>query len=279
MKGRLNASDKKMAELVSDVAIVGEVDGSEYAIIPIAELMELIRKVCLDEFTEDELSNIKEIFRQLGSAEHVFVESLLNFFGELPESKSSRDDRLNTAEKAAENKSIAELSEASIQAIAQLANYIHENKLELNDFLSESIFKMTFKVDDKEIEVDSIRLNSLLALLKKADLLPYDEDEYKDLSECLCIENDMIPVNRLQEVIKLVEGNFVPKTDKKAKESANNELLIENKSEESNIAKTINQSNRENPISGEEAANNAESKEDDIPVSYTHLTLPTICSV
>lgn len=80
MKKVLDKSDTRMADLIAEKIVIGESDGAEYQLVPMPDLMEIVKS--LGGFSETELKDIEDIFAQLGTPEYVFVESLLEFFGE-----------------------------------------------------------------------------------------------------------------------------------------------------------------------------------------------------
>lgn len=88
IKKRLRASNKKIGDLIEDHIVTGEIDGTECEVVPIEELMEIVKDISSNEFSEGELRDIEEIFKELGISDYVFVESLLEFFAVSPTSTS-----------------------------------------------------------------------------------------------------------------------------------------------------------------------------------------------
>ena len=82
IKNKLKAANKQISKLIDDQIVIGEIDGAEYEVIAVEALMERIKNVCEDEFNEEELKDIEEIFRQIGNSDYAFVENLLEFFNE-----------------------------------------------------------------------------------------------------------------------------------------------------------------------------------------------------
>lgn len=83
IKKWLHSANKKMKELINDHVVIGEIENAEYEVISVEMLMKIVRKICPNEFTVEELKDIEELFKQLGTSDYVFVENLLEFFGEL----------------------------------------------------------------------------------------------------------------------------------------------------------------------------------------------------
>jgi len=226
IKQALIKTNKKIEDYINEYVMIGEIEKTEYEIVPVTKLMEAVNKICPNEFTEDELNNVKEIFNQLGNTEYVLVEDLLKFFDENWDNKNE--------EIVEDNKvwqSIAELDEISTQIIKELNKHLHENQIQLNNFLNEHTYKTGVKVDEKESELDVIKPKDFFSLLRKANLLPYEEgdDIYKNLNEFLCVEEDIISINKIQEAIKFFENNSMTKIKENHNELDEHKISVEDK--------------------------------------------------
>jgi len=235
IKHRLLSMNRSMNAVIQDHIVIGELNDTEYEIISLVDLMKVLREMCKEEFSEREYNRIKEQFKQLGDEEYVFVENLLELFGEtltprksLPsnsihesqilrsnyeaseiekseekESETSHNDAYNKEEIV---KLIKKLDNTSMQILKQLANYIEVNKVNLYDLLKEKIYT-------EQNTINVIKSQGFFAILRKIGVLPYnqhtkDSDIHKDLEDFLSINKQNYPfilfVKDLEYILKAI---------------------------------------------------------------------------
>eukprot|EP01022_Parablepharisma_sp_SALTPOND_P020243 TRINITY_DN3629_c0_g1_i2.p1 TRINITY_DN3629_c0_g1~~TRINITY_DN3629_c0_g1_i2.p1 ORF type:complete len:734 (+),score=155.49 TRINITY_DN3629_c0_g1_i2:6981-9182(+) len=237
IKRKLSSTNKRMTDLIYDYVVLGEVDGTEYQVVPMNNLMDIIKEICSTEFAEEEFKDIEEIFAQLGNSEYVFFESLLEFFGELPledtpeeknyehpvaASEQPKSEALEVeytedrsgeapAEGKKKRRSVKDLDDLSVQTIMQLTKYIHENEVKLYDLLGDAITRKIVKTKNKQREIDVMQSEDFFGILKRIGIEPYVEYEdslyeHKNLSDFLCIDRTNYPtilsVKKLQQTIQ-----------------------------------------------------------------------------
>jgi len=232
IKARLDAQGLRITELIYDKVVLGEYEGAEYEVVQMEDMMKIIQDTTGDEFSEEELKDIEAVFAQLGSPECVFVESLLELFGELPPEgtgslpKSSERNLGNTegapvseppksdaplpendengvmnesnTESKKKKRSIKDLDEVSVEIMMLLTRYIHENEIKLYELFNEAIIKKTIKTKNKQQEIDIMNSADFFSILRMIDCLPYekkeqDAEEHKNMSDFLCIDRNNYP--------------------------------------------------------------------------------------
>ena len=222
IKAGLYLVNMKMADAICNYIAIGEADNSKYEIVFISDLMKIIGKYSPNEFSQEELKNIEEIFKQLGNSKYVFVESLLEFFGELnleEDSKSKNDDNVETKSYHALN--IEELDETSVQIIKSLIKYIRDNEIKLYSLLGDYIVARKIKSKDRQYLIDTIETKDFFKVLNDSKLLssPMEDNKiYTNLSDFLSIDRNkhcyILSIKKLQDVINYFATNMRLKLQK-----------------------------------------------------------------
>ena len=198
IKKRMKENNISMKQLIQDKIEIGQTESQEFNVVRMQVLMEIIKNITGNEFNENELADVEEIFGQLGNHEIVIVDNLLDFFGE----------------KAKKTIHLSELDEISLEILKRLSKYLQENKIKLADLFSQAIYKQVIKTKKKQKEVDVLASEDFFAILRAIEILPYemndDGDEHDNLRNFLCINlaqySSILYVNKLQKAIECFEA-------------------------------------------------------------------------
>ena len=185
MKTCIESIGGKIGELIKSRTGIVESDEGHVEIIELHDLMFIIKDVCPNEFTDNEIDDIQEIFMQLGTQEYVFVESLLELFGELPEEGEANEknqDQLKENQQES-NKEIIQpnirtLDEISQEIIFNLVFYLKVFSFEARAFFEKIVCQHSKKKKDGfEENVESIEWKAFLEKLNSISCLPESEDK------------------------------------------------------------------------------------------------------
>ena len=113
------------------------------------------------------------------------------------------------------------MNEASDLALKNLARYIKQNNLEVENLFKDVIINRSAKFDNKKYEIKIIEFNNFFVELRKIDVLPAieGEDTYKSLKELLSVTEypNLIIVKKLQKII----AEYITKELKNSNEEFN----------------------------------------------------------
>lgn len=260
IKCRLLSVEKNLNAVLHDHIIIGELNNIEYELISLADWMELIREKCNEEFNEEELKEIEELFAQSGNSGYILVENLYEVFGEtLPQRSSASANSAHESEMLRSNYSASDIESSekkpetpsnedvhnalknldytSVQILKQLSNYLRVNKTNLCDLFKDEMYSEALH-DQGTINV--IRSQGFFVILRKIGVLPYPEhtkssDIHKNLEDFLAINKQNYPfilfIKDLEQVLRVVEESFMDdqgveesKTPKKSKKIVETDL-------------------------------------------------------